>query len=105
MYGLLVITKVTYKDHLSKLRQVLLHLQDVNLRVNGNRSFFAIDEVKYLGYVLSRDGIKPMPGKVSAILVSEAHFYVKEFQKILEVVQYYRDLGRRKVICWPHFLT
>jgi len=64
---ILTITKGTYKDHLTKLGNVLIFLRDANLCVNINRSLFAKDEVEYLGYVLNRKGIKPMDEKVSAI--------------------------------------
>ena len=42
---LLIITKDTYKDHLSKLRQVLKKLKQAGLRVNTDKSFFVRDEV------------------------------------------------------------
>ena len=63
-----IITKDTYEDHLSKLRQVLEKLKQAGLRVNADKFFFARDEVEYFGYVLSREGIQPMKEKVSAIL-------------------------------------
>ena len=65
---LLVITNDSYEDHLRKVRNVLEKLQEVNLKVNLVKSHFAQDEVEYLGYILTRYGIKPMPQKVSAIL-------------------------------------
>ena len=64
---LLTITKGSFEDHLSKLREVLHRLQCAGLRINIAKSTFAMDEVEYLGYILSRRGIKPMPEKVTAI--------------------------------------
>ncbi len=60
---LLIISKDTYDDHLSKVRQVLIKLKQAGLRVNTDKSFFAKDKVEYLGYVLSREGIWPMKEK------------------------------------------
>ncbi len=51
---LLTITNSSYEDHLSKLRQVLVQLKNTNLRVNIDKSFFAQEEVKYLGYLLTK---------------------------------------------------
>ena len=93
---LLTITKSTYKDHLSKLRQVLIRLKDAGPRVNANKSFFAKDKVEYLGYILLRDGIKPMPEKVSAILALQPPTSVKELRRFLGMVQYYRDLWEKR---------
>jgi hypothetical protein len=75
---LLTITKGTYKDHLTKLRNMLICLQDANLRININKSLFAKDEVEYLGYVLNSKGIKPMDEKVSAILALKSPSNVRE---------------------------
>jgi hypothetical protein len=58
---LLCITKGkgSLDDHLAKLRRVRIRLQDAGLKVNACKSFFCAMETEYLGYVLSRDGIKP----------------------------------------------
>ncbi len=56
---LLCITRANLDDHLQKLRQVLTRLQDVGLKVNAQKSKFCATETKYLGYVLTTDGIKP----------------------------------------------
>eukprot|EP00804_Cyclotella_cryptica_P030413 CCRYP_008498-RA/>CCRYP_008498-RA protein AED:0.38 eAED:0.41 QI:0/0/0/1/1/0.5/2/0/381 len=60
---LLCITKGTLEDHLAKLELVLSRLQDANLKVNARKSNFCAIETEYLGYILSRDGIKPQPKK------------------------------------------
>ncbi len=65
---LLCISKGSLEDHLNKLRRVLIRLQDAGLTVNARKSSFCAVETEYLGYVLSKDGIKPQPTKVQAIL-------------------------------------
>ena len=96
MNDLLTITKGTYEDHLSKLRQVLIRLRDAGLRVNANTSSFAQEEVEYLGYILNKDGVKPVPGKVSAILALKPPTNVKELRQFLGMVQYYRDIWEKR---------
>ena len=56
---LLIITKGTFDDHLSKLQEVLSRLQNAGLRINATKSSFALHEIEYLGYILTCDGIKP----------------------------------------------
>ena len=60
------------------------------------KSFFAEAEIKYLGYVLTQEGIKPQPEKVSAILAIRPPTTVKELRKFLGMVQYYRDLWEKR---------
>jgi hypothetical protein len=61
---LLVITKSSHDDHLGKLEQVFIRLRDAGLKINAAKSFFCAQEMEYLGYILTRSGIKPQPKKV-----------------------------------------
>ena len=85
-----------FHDHLSKLEVVLDKLQDKGLQVNVRKSNFAAEEIDYLGYTLSRDGIKPQQKKVSAILALKPPKNVKELRRVLGIIQYYRDLWARR---------
>ncbi len=60
---LLVITRGILEDHLDKLREVLRRLPDAGLKVNAVKSFFCTHEIEYLGYILTRGGIKPQQKK------------------------------------------
>eukprot|EP00804_Cyclotella_cryptica_P001444 CCRYP_003683-RA/>CCRYP_003683-RA protein AED:0.46 eAED:-0.12 QI:0/-1/0/1/-1/0/1/0/330 len=93
---LLCITKGTLEDHLAKLELVLSRLQDANLKVNARKSNFCAIETEYLGYILSRDGIKPQPKKVQSILALTPPKNVKDLRRFLGMVQYYRDLWARR---------
>ena len=93
---LLIISKDSYADHLSKLRVVLRRLLTAGLRVNAAKSFFALPEIEYLGYILTRDGIKPQPEKCTAILALKRPENVKSLRKFLGMVQYYRDLWEKR---------
>ena len=54
-------------DHLQKVEEVLKRLEDKGFRANLRKSFFMQQEVEYLGYQLTRDGIKPQQKKIEAI--------------------------------------
>ncbi len=56
---LLVITKGSLNDHLEKLDTVFIRLQDAGLKVNATKLFFCTAETEYLGYILTRGGVKP----------------------------------------------
>ncbi len=92
---LLCISKGSLEDHLNKLRRVLIRLRDAGLTVNARKSSFCAVETEYLGYVLSRDGIKPQPKKVQAILALTPPQDVKQLRRFLGMVQYYKDIWAR----------
>jgi len=71
---------------------VLARLRDAGLKVNAAKSFFCTHEIEYLGYILTREGIKPQNKKVQAILALNPPNNVKELRHFLGMVQYYRDM-------------
>jgi hypothetical protein len=93
---LLCITKGDFEDHLVKLKQVLQRLKDANLKVDAVKSNFCAIETEYLGYILSRDGIKPQPKKVQSILALTLPTSVKELFRFLGMAQYYWDLWAKR---------
>jgi hypothetical protein len=46
---LLIITRGTIDDHISKIETVLNQLRDVGLKVNAAKSFFCTHEIEYFG--------------------------------------------------------
>jgi hypothetical protein len=77
------------------METVLTRLHDAGLKVNAAKSLFGAHEIEYLGYILTRDGIKPKPKKVQAILVRNPPNNVKELRNFLGMVQYYRNMWAR----------
>jgi hypothetical protein len=71
-------------------------LQGAGLKVNARKCFWGTNETKYLGYILTRDGIKPQPKKIEAILAVKPPLTVKELRRFLGLVQYYRDLWAKR---------
>ncbi len=71
---------------------MLIQLHNGGLKVNAAKSFFCTHEIEYLGYIITREGIKPQPKKVQAILALNPPNNVKELRHFLKMVQYYRDM-------------
>jgi hypothetical protein len=88
----LVITKSSHDDHLDKLEQVFIQLWDAGLKVNAAKLFFCAQEIEYLGYILTRGGIKPQPKIMQVILALNLPNILKELRCFLGMVQYYRDM-------------
>jgi hypothetical protein len=93
---LLCISRSKLEEHLENLVEVLRCLCNVGLKVNAEKLTFCALEIEYLlGYILTRDGIKPQCNKVQAMLAIQPPTGVKELRLFLGMVQYYRDLWER----------
>jgi hypothetical protein len=70
-------------------------LRNAGLTINATKSIFCAQETEYLGYILTRGGIKPQPNTVQAILTLNPPNNVKELLQFLGMVQYYRDMWQK----------
>jgi hypothetical protein len=95
MDNLLIITRGIMDGHLQKMETVLTRLRDAGLKVNAAKSLFCAHEIEYLGCILTREGTKPQPKKVQAILALNPPNNVKELRHFLGMVQHYRDMWAR----------
>jgi hypothetical protein len=89
---LVIVIRGKLDDHLLKIDTVLTRLLGAGLKVNAVKSSFSTHEIKYLGYILTREGNKPQPKKVQAILMLSPPNNVKELRHFLGIVQYYWDI-------------
>ena len=93
---LLCLTCSTFEDHLEKLDVILNRLNKSGLKVNAQKSTFCTDQIEYLGFYITRDGIKPMDKKVKAILDLDRPKNIRDVRKVLGMIQYYRDLWEKR---------
>jgi hypothetical protein len=96
MDDLLIIIRGVMDKHLHKMDTVLTRLCDARLKVNAAKSSFCAHEIEYLGYILTREGIKLQPKKVQAILMLNPPNNVKELRHFLGMVQYCRNMWARR---------
>ena len=54
-------------DHDENLLKLLKRAHEVNLKFNSKKVNLRKPEVKYMGHVLSSEGLKPDPNKVNAV--------------------------------------
>jgi hypothetical protein len=93
---LLCLTKGDWDDHLTKLEEVLKRIHKAGLKINASKSFFGRSELEYLGYVITRNSIQPMPKKVQAIKDINMPKNIKELRHFIGMVNYYRDMWPRR---------
>ena len=66
---LLIISNKSFEDHIIKLNKKLHKLKQQGYKINVGNSFFARNELEYLGFRISRQSIAPLPDKVEAIKI------------------------------------
>ncbi len=91
---ILVIKRGTFEEHLEQLEEVLRRCQKANLKLNAEKCSFGLNEIDYLGYIVTPEGVKPNPKKIDAIMSMQRPTTVTEVRRLIGMVQYYRDL-------WP----
>ena len=77
-------------EHKEHLRQVLQVLKEKQLYANLGKCEFWLDEVKFLGHVISKDGIAVDPSKVEAVVAWERPKTATEIRSFVGLAGYYR---------------
>ena len=80
----------TFKNTWKNLEQVFKRLRAAKLTLKLEKYEFFKEVVKYLGHVISADGLKPQPSKVEAIRLAPVPKTVRELQSFLGMINYYR---------------
>ncbi|CAG2256181.1 Retrovirus-related Pol polyprotein from transposon gypsy,Retrovirus-related Pol polyprotein from transposon opus,Retrovirus-related Pol polyprotein from transposon 297,Retrovirus-related Pol polyprotein from transposon 412,Retrovirus-related Pol polyprotein from transposon 17.6 [Mytilus edulis] len=80
----------SFEEHLSHLEQVFTRLRDANLTLKPSKCVFAAKEVKYLGHIISKEGIKVDPEKTKAISTFPVPTRQKQVRSFLGMCNYYR---------------
>ena len=85
----LVIGK-SFSEHLLNLRKVFERFREANLKLKPEKCCLASDEVLYLGYVVSRNGISADPIKVESVKNFPQPNDLKSLRSFLGLASYYR---------------
>ena len=87
----IVIATETIEDHLERIREVFECLREAGFKMRAEKCDFMRTETKYLGRVVSAEGIKPDPAAVSKIKEWMPPRNKEELQSFLGFANYYRD--------------
>eukprot|EP00253_Pinus_taeda_P006082 PITA_06082 len=78
------------EDHLKHLERVLLKCRRFDISLNPTKSIFALTSGKLLGHIISKEGIRIDPNRVSAIQKLDLPRSKKEIQSFLGKVNFVR---------------
>ena len=76
------------KEHRERLMQVMARLSECNLTLNPAKCCFGLSSIKFLGHILSKEGVSPDPAKVESILGARRPENVTELKGFLGLVQF-----------------
>ena len=86
----LLITSDNWEDHCSRIDKVLSKLAENNVTLKLEKSKFIADEVQFLGFNLSENGITPSHEKIEAIQLFPTPKNKKQLQSFLGICKYCR---------------
>lgn len=95
MDDILILGCSTFKDHLSQIEIVLSRLNSKGLQVNPMKSRWAEEEVDYLVFLITREGLKPQPRKIQGLLDMQEPTNTRDIRSFIGMVNFYKAL-------WPH---
>jgi hypothetical protein len=81
---------------LKEVQEVLERLSQYGFVVKIKKSLFAVSEIEYLGYWITRDGLQPQPKKVEAIHRLTPPKTKRQRRTFLGMVNNYRDMWKRR---------
>ena len=80
----------TFSNHLDHLCLVFDRFREAGLKLKPKKCHFGQKSVKFLGHVISKDGVQPDPGKIKAIKGYPVPRRVKDVCAFLDLANCYR---------------
>lgn len=90
----ILIYSSSYEDHLQHLHEVLSLLAKDKWVVKLKKCHFAQEEIKYLGHILSAQGVSTDPDKVTTVLQWPTPANVRELRGFLGLAGFYQKFVR-----------
>ena len=75
-------------EHRQRLMKVMERLSSSGLKLSASKCKFGLDSIKFLGHVISAEGVAADPDKVKAIVCARAPENVSELRGFLGLVQF-----------------
>ena len=85
----IIVTEQTKAEHLVNLRRVLEALDNYDMKLQLDKCVFFATEVSYLGYIISKDGLRASDERVQAILQYATPTDLKQLESFVGKLNYY----------------
>lgn len=85
----LIVASRSEEEHQQHLEEIFKRLKKYGLSINVTKSKFAEDEIEYLGYKVTKDGIRPLEKRVTAVTNFKKPNNTAELRRYLGIVNFY----------------
>ena len=92
---LLHVTKSSWTEHLTVLKEMFTRLQKAGIKVNTRKSWFGAHKFDYLGYHVTRDGDISIPKKVEAIQSITFQKTCKQLRQFIGMINFYQYMWQK----------
>ena len=79
-----------FDSHLADLREVFQRIRQAGMKLKPKKCHLFQTQIKYLGHVVTAEGVRPDPDKLKAIALMPTHNTVTLVKSFLGLVGYYR---------------
>lgn len=86
----IIIATDDFEKHFEVLEKLAHRITGAGLTISVSKSRFCMKSLKYLGYIVSEEGVKPDPEKISAIENYPAPKSVKDVRRLIGLTGWYR---------------
>ena len=85
----ILIYNKSWEDHVQHVDRVLQLLEAQQLYAKPSKCFFGVQEVEYLGHIVSHEGVKVDPNKIKAIKEWRIPTTLRHLRGFLGLTRYY----------------
>ncbi|GFX57866.1 hypothetical protein TNCV_3068331 [Trichonephila clavipes] len=100
----IIIVGRSFEEHLKNIRRVLQKLKEANLKLSPSKCHLFQREVTYLGHIISAEGVRTDPDKISAVKDWNCPSDVHQLRSFLDLCTYYRKfdtLTSAPILAYP----
>ncbi|XP_055622890.1 uncharacterized protein K02A2.6-like [Toxorhynchites rutilus septentrionalis] len=98
----ILIAGKTQEEHDRSLNDVLQRIRECGFYLRIEKCRFALPQIKFLGHILDKDGLRPDPTKTRAIFEMSAPTNLSQLRSYLGAINYYgRFVGQMKELRAP----
>ncbi|GFW99445.1 retrovirus-related Pol polyprotein from transposon 17.6 [Trichonephila clavipes] len=80
----------SFKEHLKNIRRVLQNLEEANLKLSPSKCQLFRQEVTYLGHIISAEGVRTYPYKITAVKDWNCPTDVHQLWSFLDLCTHFR---------------
>ncbi|GBN73575.1 Retrovirus-related Pol polyprotein from transposon opus [Araneus ventricosus] len=86
----ILVASSTEDEHSEDLKVVFSRLEQYSLRINLEKSVMGVNQLEFLGYMITAEGSKTLPEKVNVILNYRLPETIHELRTFLGLINFYR---------------